>query len=206
MFKKYPRIPHVPGSKSTDDDIVLGAFPQGIFEVYEKFDGASLGVSLVDGQLRLQNRGGYLEFKRPHEQWDAAKDYVLRQRYLDFMEFLKALPGATLFGEWLYARHSIRYVNLPDYFIAYDVWHEGRFMSEGATVAKEFGFSVPQLIDTTDEIPVYLEGVNKLNPYMEGLIFRNYPHIYKYVFPAFTAGIEGHWFNRDVERNQLRER
>ncbi len=27
-----------------------------------------------------------------------------------------------LYGEWIYARHSIKYSKLPDYFIAYDIY------------------------------------------------------------------------------------
>jgi hypothetical protein len=27
-----------------------------------------------------------------------------------------------LFGEWMYAKHSIHYTRLPDYFIAFDIY------------------------------------------------------------------------------------
>jgi len=37
-----------------------------------------------------------------------------------------------LFGEWMYAKHSIHYTRLPDYFIAFDVFDklEQRFFSK----------------------------------------------------------------------------
>ena len=28
----------------------------------------------------------------------------------------------VLFGEWLYAKHSIHYTSLPDYFLAFDIY------------------------------------------------------------------------------------
>ena len=31
-------------------------------------------------------------------------------------------PGHVLFGEWLYAKHSIHYTRLPDYFLAFDLY------------------------------------------------------------------------------------
>jgi len=40
-------------------------------------------------------------------------------------------PDTTLFGEWLYARHSIHYTQLPDLFLAFDIYDKkkGRFLS-----------------------------------------------------------------------------
>ena len=32
--------------------------------------------------------------------------------------------GTILFGEWLYAQHSISYSNLPDYFLAFDLYNK----------------------------------------------------------------------------------
>ena len=34
-----------------------------------------------------------------------------------------------LFGEWLYAKHSISYNNLPDYFLAFDLYNKKKSYS-----------------------------------------------------------------------------
>lgn len=47
----------------------------------------------------------------------------LHEREDDIKNIMKKWGGqVTIYGEWLYAKHSIAYDNLPDYFLAYDVW------------------------------------------------------------------------------------
>ena len=65
-IRKYPRTPHIQGSRLQAGDEDLEAIPfeeiQGKhLVVEEKFDGANAGISVgPDGQLRLQSRGHYL--------------------------------------------------------------------------------------------------------------------------------------------------
>lgn len=214
-MKKYPRIPHVPGSNAMDDDVSVD-YPRGIFLVFEKVDGANLGISLSGGMFSFQNRGGFLENKRPHPQWDAAKNWF-NQHYWGIMNYLAQHPGHTVFGEWLYARHSIYYDSLPSYFFLYDVFDGEKFL-QYRDFRKEFIYSagvfVPKYITITSDIREFVEW-SKLhyssqystdaNSY-EGFIFRDvadYSRAFKYVRSEFTAGIEEHWFNRKLERNSL---
>lgn len=87
--------------------------------VEEKLDGANLGISWGDeGQLRVQNRGAYLEapyrgqFSRLN-QWLMQHLAVSQQHFPDHV---------ILFGEWCAARHSLGYAALPDWFMVFDIY------------------------------------------------------------------------------------
>ncbi|HTU19695.1 MAG TPA: RNA ligase family protein [Gemmataceae bacterium] len=123
-MRKYPRTPHLEGSRLQPGDEDLDAVPFAriagrILVVEEKCDGANCGLRFdADGRLWLQSRGHFLtggEREKPFhlfKQWAhthaAALRPVLSSRYL-------------LFGEWLYAKHTIFYDQLPNYFLEFDV-------------------------------------------------------------------------------------
>jgi len=120
---KYPRTPHLDGSRLQFGDEDLDAAPWsdvlGKFVVAEeKLDGANAGVSFdASGKLLLQSRGHFLtggpreKHFNPFKQWanTHAGDLfdVLGDRYV-------------LYGEWLYAKHTIFYDLLPHYFMEFD--------------------------------------------------------------------------------------
>lgn len=136
---KYPRTRHLQGSRlgPGDEDLTqvsVESLHGHYLVIEEKVDGANAGISFdSDANLQLQCRGHYLVGgSSPTEtqfnlfkQWgathqDALFD-VLGDRYL-------------LFGEWLYAKHSVYYDALPHYFLEYDVWDRetGVFLSTKA--------------------------------------------------------------------------
>jgi hypothetical protein len=133
-FVKYPRTPHLFGSRGTDDDKHLGdaesarflADPSLIVE--EKLDGTNVGIHFTpDGSLVLQCRGHLItEGMHPQydllKQWAAVKRPVLEERLSD---------RYILFGEWLYARHSVHYRALSHYFFEFDIYDKqaGAFLS-----------------------------------------------------------------------------
>ena len=213
-MKKYPRIPHLPGSNLEEDDISSMNFPKGIFYVYEKLDGTNLGISMSSsGDLVFQNRGGFLENKRPHPQWDAAKNWSY-SLYENFVSLFSNLPeNSVLFGEWLYAKHSIHYTRLESLFVAYDIYvGRDKFLPfpEVKMRITESGFVFSPVITTTDNISEFLMTYMYNPPYsedFEGYIFRNikdYSDVYKFVNYNFSAGIKAHWFNSPLTRNLLK--
>lgn len=130
---KYPRTPHLAGSRLQPGDHDLAQVPLdelvGSYVVIEeKLDGANAGVAAdADGRLRLQSRGHVLTggprerhfdlFKR----WGATHAAALARVCTD---------GATLYGEWLYAKHTIFYDQLPHYFLEFDLRdRDGMFWS-----------------------------------------------------------------------------
>jgi hypothetical protein len=130
---KYPRTAHLEGSRSQpgDEDLASAPFAQlagRALVVEEKLDGANAAISFVDGALRLQSRGHYLSggdrerHFAPFKTWAAAHQDVLRRTI-----------GAryVVYGEWLYAKHTIFYDRLPHYFLEFDVLdtQTGQFLS-----------------------------------------------------------------------------
>jgi hypothetical protein len=124
-FVKYPRTPHLFGSRGTDDDKHLNEADSNRFIVdpslivEEKIDGTNVGIHFTDaGQLVLQCRG-HLITEGMHPQYDLFKQWASVKRGI--LENLLA-NDFILFGEWMYARHSIHYRQLPHYFFEFDIY------------------------------------------------------------------------------------
>ncbi len=124
-IRKYPRTPHLEGSRLQPGDEDLSQIDFSQIEgrhlvVEEKIDGANCAVSFdEDGRLLLQSRGHYLTggFREVHfnlfKQWANvhSKTFysVLGTRYI-------------MYGEWMYAKHSMYYDALPSYFMEFDIY------------------------------------------------------------------------------------
>lgn len=124
-FVKYPRTPHLFGSKGTDDDKHLGEAESGRFIadesliVEEKIDGTNVGIHFTSaGEMVLQCRG-HLITKGMHPQYDLFKQWTAAKR-IDLEEHIE--DRFILFGEWLYARHSVHYRQLSHYFFEFDIY------------------------------------------------------------------------------------
>ncbi len=124
-FIKYPRTPHLFGSKGTDDDKHLGEKASRAFIaddsliVEEKLDGTNVGLHFADdGELVLQCRGHEIR-EAMHCQYDLFKQWANVKR-LTLEERLGR--RFILFGEWLYAKHSIFYRQLSHYFYEFDIY------------------------------------------------------------------------------------
>jgi hypothetical protein len=131
---KYPRTRHLQGSRlapgDEDADSVPFADLAGRFLVVEeKADGANAGLRFdADGRLWLQSRGHFLTGGEREKHFDLFKQWahchaaalydVLGSRY-------------AVYGEWLYAKHTIFYDQLPHYFLEFDVLdtETGMFLS-----------------------------------------------------------------------------
>jgi ATP-dependent RNA circularization protein (DNA/RNA ligase family) len=193
---------------------VARALLSGEVTVEEKVDGANLGLSCGDsGELVAQNRGDYLspgaaasQF-RPLWAWMASR----RQRLLEALG-----ANLILFGEWCYARHSIAYSRLPDWFLVFDVYDRaaGRFWSvvrRDALAAKVELVCVPRIAGGRFQ----LKGLETLigdsrigDTVMEGIVVRRDDADWqlnraKLVRPAFVQAITEHWSRRQLEPNQL---
>ena len=124
-FIKYPRTPHLFGSKGTDDDKHMSEDESVEFIadesliVEEKIDGTNVGIHFsVDGEMVLQCRG-HLITEGMHPQYDLFKQWATVKRHT-LEERLER--RFILFGEWVYARHSIFYRQLTHYFFEFDIY------------------------------------------------------------------------------------
>ena len=120
---KYPRTPHIEGSGlQPGDDLDAAPFytlAGRRLVVEEKMDGANSAISFApDGRLLLQSRGHYLAGGSRERQFDLLKQWASR-----YTGPLWETLGEryVLYGEWLYARHTIFYTDLPHYFLEFDM-------------------------------------------------------------------------------------
>ncbi|MGD1875851.1 MAG: RNA ligase family protein [Mastigocoleus sp.] len=124
QIHKYPRTRYIQGSRIQPGDEDLNNVPFEEIQhkyvvVEEKIDGANTAISFTaDGKLLLQSRGHYLSGGAREKHFNLFKQWanthavalweVLSDRYI-------------LYGEWMYAKHTVFYDALPHYFLEYDV-------------------------------------------------------------------------------------
>ena len=123
-MRKYPRTPHIEGSRLQPGDEDLSQVP---FEsvrgkhlvIEEKCDGANSAVSFdADGTLLLQSRGHYLTGGYRERHFNLMKQWANAHR-----DALFSLLGTRyiMYGEWVYAKHTVFYDALPHYFLEFDI-------------------------------------------------------------------------------------
>ena len=124
---KFPRTKHLLNlGGATRDDLVLTVEQSRSFlnipiQVEEKVDGANMGISIEKdtNKVLVQNRSHYINSKY-HKQFEKLDNWI--SKHMDDL-FTVLEPGRhILFGEWLYAKHSIHYTNLDDLFIVFDIF------------------------------------------------------------------------------------
>ena len=221
-FFRFPHTPHLAwlGEGDPRDDKVLShaearALLGADVVVEEKLDGANLRLSVgVDGRLRAQNRGQYLQppfggqFSRLGS-WLSAHEAAL----FDALD-----THLIAFGEWCAAKHSLDYTALPDWWLVFDIYdrREGRFWSTRRRDdwARNLGLNaVPELSRGRTDLPG-LKGL--LNQHrsryrdgpMEGVVIRSEDDCWlrqraKLVRAEFTQQIESHWRNHALIWNHL---
>ena len=185
-FFRFPHTPHLAwlGEGAPRDDKVMSppdarALLSGEVTIEEKLDGANLGISVdLAGNLRLQNRGQYL-VPPFGGQFTRAASWLSRHGY-------ELTPGLgqnlILFGEWCAARHSVGYVELSDWFLAFDVYDRTaqRFWntSRRDALAQQLGLSVVPRLDrgrvTLEKlVALVLKGTSRFaTTPLEGVIVR----------------------------------
>ncbi len=133
---KYPRTRHIEGSRlqvgDMPDDKPIKDLAGQKLVVEEKLDGANSAVSFdADGGLLLQSRGHYLIGGGRERHFALLKTWAATHAHL-----LHAVLGRrfVMYGEWMYAKHTIFYDLLPHYFMEFDVLDRdtGCFLSTAA--------------------------------------------------------------------------
>jgi len=220
---KYPRTPHISGSRLQPGDEDVKVIARETLEgvsliVEEKLDGSNCGISFApDGSLTLQSRGHVLTGGPRERQFDLLKRWashhvatlrdILGQRYV-------------MYGEWLYARHTIPYDRLPHYFLEFDMLdrESGDFLDTDARRKLLAGgpvLSAPVLgLAPASKIDTYI-GKSRYSSteMMEGLYLKREDdgrviERFKYVRTDFlqaVANSDSHWMERPIEPNRLAE-
>ena len=219
-FFKFPSTPHLAlldGVEVRGDKVMSNVeqtrFLSHELVVEEKVDGANLGISFdTDGNIRAQNRGAYLPLPSSG-QWKKLADWLVPIKD-DLFEHLT--DRYILFGEWCFARHSVFYDRLPDWFLGFDVYDKkaGRFLS---CERRDTVFRATHI----HQIPMIERGIFALPDLSKLMLqskFSNRPSegIYlrldqgdwlaqraKLVRPAFIQAVEQHWSRSGIKANRL---
>jgi hypothetical protein len=205
---KYPRTRHIEGSRLQpgDDDLESVQFKEIAgrhLVIEEKMDGANCGISVSpDGDLLLQSRGHYLTGGKREKHFDLFKTWagvhatafrdVLGHRYV-------------MYGEWLYAKHTVYYNRLPHYFLEFDILDTktGAFLSTPARMTLlqplDFVFSVKVL----HHGPV--ERVQDLTSHLGRSHFISDGHIQQLKDRAMKQGIDAERVQRETDPSPIME-
>lgn len=130
---KYPRTRHVEGSRlqvgDLSDDKPISELANEHLIIEEKLDGANSAISFdTDGALLLQSRGHYLTGGGRERHFALLKTWASTHAHV----LLPVLGDRyVMYGEWMYAKHTIFYDQLPHYFMEFDILDRqaGRFLS-----------------------------------------------------------------------------
>ena len=170
---KYPRTPHIEGSRCQPGDedlssVLFSKIAKRFIVVEEKVDGANSGISFTpEGELLLQSRGHYLTGGGREKHFNLFKTWanahsaklwdILGDRYI-------------LYGEWLYAKHTVFYDLLPHYFMEFDIYDkvEQRFLSTESRRVMLKGY------DFVTSVLVLFEGKMNLHKELTGLLGRSH--------------------------------
>lgn len=134
---KYPRTHHIEGSclQSGDEDLNIIPFSKvadKYLVVEEKMDGANSGISFTEnGKLLLQSRGHYLTGGEREKHFNLFKSWAAAHS----MALFEVLGSRyIMYGEWLYAKHTVYYNKLPHYFMEFDILdtYSNSFLSTAA--------------------------------------------------------------------------
>lgn len=130
---KYPRTQHIYGSRIQKGDEDLKAvrledIQDNYFVIEEKMDGANSAISFNQGKLYLQSRGHFLTGGPRERHFSPLKRWA-NQHYALLYDLLG--DRYTMYGEWMYAKHTIYYTDLPNYFMEFDILDrdEGQWLS-----------------------------------------------------------------------------
>ena len=124
-IKKFPRTPHLTGSHFQVGDHDLAAIPFDLLEgrhliLEEKVDGANAGLRFdQDGTLFLQSRGHFLTGGNREKHFQMFKTWANCHAH----RFFEVLTDRyIMYGEWMYAKHTVYYDKLPHYFLEFDLF------------------------------------------------------------------------------------
>ena len=146
-IRKYPRTPHLEGSRLQPGDEDLSQIPFSQIAgrhlaVEEKCDGANSALSFsAEGKLLLQSRGHYLTGGYRERHFELMKQWAGAHRD----SFYRVLGSRyIMYGEWMYGKHTVFYDALPHYFLEFDIFDRER----------EVFLDTPSRRKLTDRLPV----------------------------------------------------
>lgn len=219
MFRKYEKtyrikIPqfNVKGKFHLSKD-ELRHLLNGKVVVEEKLDGANTGIIRHKTGFHLQKRGSLVSTSE-HEQFQFFHNWASYQNYNKLM---KLPQGYTVYGELMYAVHSLYYDRLPDWFLVFDVWNKRKDKWMNQRDRESFCndhdlHMVPKIYEghlTVQELFDIIPKKSAFGDEAEGVVVKRYNkkgYIRgKLVRPEFIKRIEEgeHWSKYNIKTNKI---
>lgn len=202
-YVKYPRTYHLPWSNMGKDDRMGDPSQLDYVVVTEKMDGEN--TSMYRDYIHARSIDG-----RSHPSRDYVKQFHAR--------ICHEIPeGWRVCGENLFAKHSIGYDKLPDFFMGFSVWNERNICLSWTETLEWF-----ELLGITPVPTLYVgpfrmfkhETVGLNYTESEGYVVRDFgairygefrQKVFKYVRPGHVQTTK-HWmYGQAVQRNQLEQ-
>lgn len=200
---KYPRTPHLSWSPGfTDDDIIDNGnkFLNKIVVVTEKMDG--------------ENATLYQDYY--HARSIDSKHHESRTWIKSFQSIIsKDIPKDWRFcGEYLFAKHSIKYKNLDSYFYLFSIWNEKNeclSWEETLEIAEILDISIPKILYLGEYNEKKIKEIKLDLNKQEGYVVRN---INSFKYEDFQNNVSKyvrynhvqtnkHWMFQKTEKNIL---
>ena len=216
---RYPRTYHLEGSKGIDDpqSISFEQLKRHLLVIEEKMDGSMVSLRFNDdGELKIHHRNQ--EVRGP--EFDLLKTWCAANEELLF-ELLE--DKYVMYGEWLYARHTVPYTELPAFFLEFDILdlNENMFLStmkRHEMLMKTGIHSVHVLgqgnYKRLEDVAKLADGPSRFgSPSKEGLYIKvetenfvlgRYKFIRKEFIDAILASGK-HWSENQFTRNEIKE-
>lgn len=232
LLPEFPTTRHVPiEPNAARDDVVasnddlMALLSSNTVWIEEKIDGANCGITFHNDQPVVRNRTHILNKAYSKTDSPAKKQftsvwtwvYANKAKFNALQTALGFMP--SVYGEWLFAQHVIGYTQLPDVFVAYDLFNpkDGKFIDTGKSrnLLQSVGFSVVPFIAAGEFEPAMLtalrDGPSAYSPdaqregiYLKGCDGEFLNYRLKMVRPDFHT--DEQWVKKDLIKNKVVKR
>lgn len=207
-YVKYQRTYHLPWSNLLKDDRIL--------ENDDYFKGKR-----VIGTLKMDGENTTMYNDHIHARSLDSNNHETRNWVKGLWSRIAYLldDNMRICGENLYAVHSVKYNDLPSYFMVFSIWFDNRCINWDETVeyTKILGLeTVPVFYDGPYDKEAIITAFKPFEQSNEGYVIRLYDEfnygdfkrsIAKFVRPEFRQQLNnshGHWISKKIETNILK--
>jgi len=177
--------------------------------IEEKVDGANVGICLQDGHPKIRSkermlRKGAVAKKPSKKQFSSIWNWFYKNEKM-FHKLEDLIGPCSVYGEWMWMQHGMKYDLLPSWFIAFDIFcHRRRhFLSPviSRNALDEAGFSLTKRLDFMQRPEIYADFVDLIegdaefasDGQREGICIKlskmdEVVHRFKMVKPDFVRG------------------
>jgi hypothetical protein len=133
FLPEFPKTQHLPwepnpghgDTVASEKDVQILLDPEVDIIIEEKIDGASVGVTIIDGHPVIRNKDHLLNKGYLRKKNDTTAKMQFRPLWnwvYENMDKFEKLDGYSVYGQWMLAQHGMEYDRLPSFFIAHDMF------------------------------------------------------------------------------------